>query len=402
MDRLLKHKIHYPVFILLFCLFLFQPNNAYSKERLEITHGPYLVELGEHAVTVIWFTNKECLSWVEYCGDDNLSTFPVWGGYPKSAFSNQNGLIDANSKRHTIRLTGLDPGTVYRYRIVSKQILKYDPYEVIYGDSVVDDIYEFETLNPEKKSFSFGIVTDLHERALVLDTLLQNTPTDSFDMMFYTGDMLNWIGDEERILKGFVDVSVTHFAKEKPFVLVRGNHEARGPNARELFSYFPHSSGNYYHAFSQGNVRFIILDSGEDKPDSHPVYAGLVDFDNYRSEQAEWLRNEVQSEKFKNATYKIVLFHIPPFTGRSGHAGTDLTKKWGRILNDSDIDIVISGHHHRLAKIEPVENKNKFPILILGKDMILKTEVSEKNLSFSIRGKAGELLDEFLIPSGTQ
>jgi len=402
MDRLLTHKIYRPVFILVFCLFLFQPTHASPEEKLEITHGPYLVEQGENSITVIWFTNKECLSWVEYCGENNLGTFPVWGGYPKIALASQNGLIEANSKMHTIRITGLDAGTLYRYRIVSKEILQYDPYEVIYGDSVVDDIYEFETLNPEKQNFSFGVVTDLHERASILDTLLQLTPTDSLDMMFYTGDMLNWIGDEERILKGFVDVSVKHFAKEKPFVLIRGNHETRGPNARKLFSYFPHSSGKYYYAFSQGNVRFIILDSGEDKPDSHPVYAGLVDFDNYRSEQEEWLRKEVQTEGFKNATYRIVFIHIPPYSGGRGHGGKDITEKWGPVLNESDIDMVISGHHHRFARINPMEEKNKFPILILGKDMILKTDVSDKNLSFSITGIDGKLVEAFSLPSGTQ
>lgn len=384
--------------ILLFCLTFLLPANVYSKDYLEITHGPYLVESSENAITIIWFTNKECLSWVEYCGDTNLGTFPVWGGYPKVAKTSINGLIAANSKMHMVRITGLEPGTKYRYRVASKEILQYDPYEVIYGDTVVDDIYEFETLNTAKLSFSFGAVADIHERAMVLDSLLQINPIDSMDLMFYAGDMLNWIGSEERIFDGLLDVSVKHFAKEKPIVLARGNHEARGPNARELFSYFPHSSGHYYYAFSHGNVRFIIMDPGEDKPDSHPVYAGLVDFDSYRTEQAEWLQKEVQSEEFKNAEYRIAVFHVPPFTQSKGHGGQDITKKWGPILNQANIDIVISGHHHRFSLIDPTEGKNNFPVLILGKDMILKADVSEKNLSFSIRNTRGELVDAFVLP----
>jgi len=308
-------------------------------------------------------------------------------------------LINANTKLHSIRIVNLKPGTKYRYRIVSKEILQYDPYEVIFGDSVVDEVLEFETLNPEKRSFSFGVVTDLHERASMLDTLLQNTPTDSLDIMFYTGDMLNWIGSEDRIFNGFLDVSVDHFAKEKPFILIRGNHETRGPNARELFSYFPHSSGKYYYSFSQGNVRFIILDSGEDKPDSHPVYAGLVDFDQYRTEQTEWLQKEVESEDFKKAQYQIVLVHVPPFSGSKGHGSKDMTEKWGGILNNAGIDIVISGHHHRFNRIEPREGKNQFPVLIVGTDMIVKTDVSDKNLLFSVRDKTNKVVDQFSIES---
>lgn len=298
---------------------------------------------------------------------------------------------------HSIRIINLIAGTKYRYRIVSKEILQYDPYEVIFGDSVVDDILDFETLDPDKTNFSFGVVTDLHERAPMLDTLLQVTPTDSLDMMFFTGDMLNWIGSEDRIFNGFLDVSIDHFAKEKPFILIRGNHETRGPNARKLFEYFPHSSGKFYYSFSQGNVRFIMLDSGEDKPDSHPVYAGLVDFDQYRTEQAKWLNQEVQSDEFKNAKYKIVYIHIPPFTGSSRHGSNDITEKWGDILNQANIDIVISGHHHRFAKIEPKEGKNQFPILIVGKDMILKTDVSTKDLFFLVKDKDNKVVNEFSI-----
>jgi len=385
--------------LIFFCFSLLQQNHAYAAEGLEITHGPYLVEPGENSITIIWFTNRECVSWIEYCGDGNFGVFPNWGGYPQIAKSSHNGLIDANKKMHSIRIVNLKSGTKYKYRIVSKEILQYDPYEVIYGDSVVDDILDFETLDPGKTRFSFGVVTDLHERGPVLDTLLQVIPTDSLDMMFFTGDMLNWIGSEERIFSGFLDVSVDHFAKEKPFILIRGNHETRGPNARKLFSYFPHSSGKYYYSFSQGNVRFIVLDSGEDKPDSHPVYAGLVDFDQYRTEQAKWLGKEVQSDEFKNAQYRVVLFHIPPFTGSRGHGSKDITEKWGETLNNANIDIVISGHHHRFARIEPVEGKNQFPILIVGKDMILKTDVSGEDLLFSVKDKDGNMVDQFSIDS---
>lgn len=373
---------------------------AKTQEKLVITNGPYLVEPGEDCLTIIWLTNKNCLSWVEYCGDDNLGTFPTWGGYPKIAKSSKHGLIDANSMRHVIRLTDLEPGTKYRYRIVSKEIIQYDPYEVIYGDSVVDEICEFETLSPLRESFSFGVVTDLHEKGSVLDTLLQLNPPDSLDMMFFTGDILNWIGNEERIFENFLDVSVKHFAKHIPMILTRGNHETRGPNARNFFQYFPHSSGEYYYAFSHGDVRFVIMDTGEDKPDTHPVYGGLADFDQYRTEQAQWLQKEVQSEEFIKSKYKIVLFHIPPFTDRDRHGANDITDKWGSILNDANIDILICGHHHRFDRVEAIEGMNNFPILVLGSGMILQTDVAPEKLGFFIKDTKGEKVDEFEISSG--
>ena len=160
-------------------IFLFiSTHTAYSfrDQQLKIEHGPYLVEPGENSMTVLWFTNKKSVSWVEYCGDDKKGTFPVWGGYPKIAKSSHHGLIDANTQMHSIRITGLEQGKKYRYRVVSKEILRFDPYEVLYGDTVVGEVHEFETLDPTKKQFSFGVITDVHERSDKMDVLFNNLP----------------------------------------------------------------------------------------------------------------------------------------------------------------------------------------------------------------------------------
>ncbi len=388
------------LFILALCYILATRGTyALPPGQLTIEHGPYLVDPAENAITVVWFTNKASTSWVEYCGEESFGVFPVWGGYPQIARSSKHGLIDGNTKRHAIRITNLEPATKYRYRVVSKEILKFTPYEVLYGDTAVGEVLEFETLDPNKSDFSFGVITDLHERPAVLNTLLENTPMDSLDMMLYTGDMLNWMGHEDRIFESVVDISARHFAKEKPLVFVRGNHETRGPNARGLMQYFPHASGKYYYSFTHGSVHFIILDSGEDKPDDHPVYADLVDFDKYRSEQAAWLKKEIQSDKFKKALYKVVLFHVPLFAGSKKHGATDLTQKWGPVLNDGNIDLAINGHHHRYARIEKQEGKNAFPIFVIGQDMILRTDVSDKQLTLTVRDTEGKLIDKYVIPS---
>jgi predicted phosphodiesterase len=388
--------------ILIFILFLLSLGNpSFSQEKLAITHGPYLLDPAENAMTIVWFTNKNAVSWVEYSDEKSFGTFPTWGGYPLIAKSSHNGLFDANTKQHSIRIKNLEKGTKYRYRIVSKEILQFDPYEVLYGDSVVGEIHEFETLDPEKESFSFGAITDVHERGSELDILLQNAELDTLDLMFYTGDILSWIDDEKRIFDGFLDVSVKHFAKEKPFVFLRGNHETRGPNARNLMSYFPHSSGKYYYSLTQGDVFFIALDAGEDKPDSHPVYAGLVDFDAYRDEQAEWLQEVVESESFKQSLYKVVLIHIPLFSGSTKHGATDLTKKCGPILNKAGIDLMISGHHHRLDIVKTNQRGNLFPVVVLGQDMFLKTDVTKDRLSIKVTNKEGVVVDNFDVEAKT-
>lgn len=385
-------------YFLIFISILLLPGDfLFSQEKLEITHGPYLLDPAENAMTVVWFTNNNSVSWVEYSDDKSFGTFPTWGGYPQIAKSSHNGLIDANTKHHSIRIKDLEKGTKYKYRVVSKEIQQFNPYEVLYGGSVVGEIHEFETLDHEKESFSFGAVTDVHERGSELDGLLQKSAINGLDLMFYTGDILNWLGKEDRIFNGFLDVSVTHFAKEKPLVFIRGNHETRGPGARNLMSYFPHSSGRFYYSFLQGDVSFIVLDSGEDKPDSHPVYAGLVDFDALRTEEAEWLQQEVENESFKQSLYKVVMIHIPLYSGSTKHGATDITQKFGPILNGAGIDLMISGHHHRFKIIKTNENRNHFPIVILGQDMFLKGDVSKERLLINVTNKEGTLVDNITV-----
>ncbi|MFC1565255.1 hypothetical protein ACFL6G_09985, partial [candidate division KSB1 bacterium] len=78
--------------LIVLCTFLFQAEYIIAQEKLTITHGPYLLDPAEDAITVVWFTNKPCLTWVEYSGDKSFGTFPTWGGYPKIAKSSMNGL----------------------------------------------------------------------------------------------------------------------------------------------------------------------------------------------------------------------------------------------------------------------------------------------------------------------
>ncbi len=61
-----------------------------------------------------------------------------------------------------------------------------------------------------------------------------------------------------------------------------GNHETRGVYSDALIKYFPTSTGTFYYRFNIGKVCFLVLDSGEDKPDSDLEYAGIADYDNYR------------------------------------------------------------------------------------------------------------------------
>ena len=91
------------------------------------------------------------------------------------------------------------------------------------------------------------------------------------------------------------------FASDTPLYVARGNHENRGTFAMEWMNYFPSSTGRPYFSFRQGPVYFIVLDSGEDKPDSDIRNMDLMRSDDFRAEEAEWLARVVEEPDFKSA-----------------------------------------------------------------------------------------------------
>ena len=106
-------------------------------------------------------------------------------------------------------------------------------------------------------------------------------------------------------------------------------------------------------------MSFIVLDCGEDKPDSDLEYSGIVAFDNYRSQQAEWLKEAVKEKEFLDAPYRVVIVHMPPFGG--WHGEKEIEEKFVPVLEQAGIDVMLCGHLHRHVQAGDGQN---FPILV--------------------------------------
>ena len=365
--------------VLAFALALFAPAVvsaqeavAQSAEAYTINHGPYLQGLTYDGVIVCFTTSHNGFSKVELRekGTDQV----------RECRTSKHGLLEANNTHNVIEINGLKPATEYEYRIVSKRVTRFDPYHVRFGEQVESEWYAFRTFDPVATEFSFVVANDIHDKADKLSTLLDVQPLAEAEMVFYNGDIMSYYSREGQPFKSFIDVSVEKFARHKPFAVVRGNHETRGPLAR-TYDEFIHNTrdGKYYGLYYFGDTAVVMLDCGEDKDDQHPVYAGLVDFDNYRLEQAEWLRGVVASKAFRKAKHRIVIMHIPPVTERMAEVEYNAAKvrdllTWpgqvhlGKvilpILNDANIDVMLSGHLHQ-HMIFPVQSGVvEFPIVV--------------------------------------
>ena len=385
-------------------LFLAALAGALSSQALpvppdpfSIVHGPYLQNPSSTSMTVIWFTSRPAVGWVEYAPADNFQTFPNFGGLVSTARSVRNGLVDANETRHLVRIAGLVPGKRYRYRVLAKEVRQFEPYEVLYGGTATGDIHEFRTLDPGKAAFRFQVFQDLRGDVAQLGGLFQLAGWETSDLFFFNGDTMDSLKDEAAVFNGFLDFSVGRFAANIPFIYVRGNHDARGAMARQLDEFFPPRDGRFYGSFDHGPVHFIVMDGGEDKPDDAPVYAGPADFDRYRQEQGEWLKTEIRTDAFKKAVFRVAIIHFPLY--RKGFTPEQLTRLWGPLFNEGGLDVVLSGHEHRLYRVDPEAGKNAFPVLGAPRGALIRADVTPAALDLKIIDIKGTTLDSLVLPA---
>lgn len=140
----------------------------------------------------------------------------------------------------------------------------------------------------------------------------------------------------------------------------------------------------------------LLLDCGEDKPDSDIEYGGLGAYDAYREEEAAWLRETVASEEFRNASARIVLLHIPLGNG-TWHGNIHLEELFLPILNDADIDVMLSGHTHRYS-FHPANDKVRFPVLVNDNASLLKCDVGDGKITARIYGPEGTVTHSHEFP----
>lgn len=365
----------------------------YSAQAIKIIYGPYLQAVTDTEATVVWVTDKEALSWVEVAPKDGTNFYNV--ERPKYYQTYLGKRVFGTV--HQVRITGLEPGKTYHYSASSKEVLGMKRHRVTYGDIVTARIYGgkykkgFTTLNPNKENIQFIVMNDIHAKQDKMESLLNTFDDKKTDMVFFNGDMVSHVPNQEHLFNGFVNAAVERFAKQVPFYLVRGNHETRGLFATTFLDYFPTTTGKTYFTLKHGDVFFIILDGGEDKPDSDLEYYETAVYDQYRRDEAEWLKKVVETEECKNAKYRVVLMHMPPIGGKNMWHGPRYSAEcFLPILNKANITVMLAGHTHRYSyNTTPETTDATFPVLVNAHNTALKANVSKDGIQIDVIDMTG-------------
>jgi acid phosphatase type 7 len=377
--------------ILLFCsVFVVVSLCSQSIEPLRITHGPWLQNLTHEGVTVCWITNHPAVPGIWITG---MNSNP-----DQLVRNSTDGLIDAGGTLHKVRVKGLQPGVKYTYKLQSVELLKLRPYQIYFGDTIKSKDFSFTTMNPSNKTTRFMVVNDIHTNGGKLAGFLKSGSAIDQDLVLFNGDIVDNFETEAQLLGPIIDTSVRYFASYVPFAFVRGNHETRGIMSRQLKNYLDLPDNRYYYSFDQGPVHFVILDCGEDKPDDNRYYYGLADYDYYRLQQLEWLKEHLKSKAYRDAAFRIIVVHMPiiPYYsvvyGRfpllikndRGYGPNFLAEHFGPVLREAGADLMISGHTHRHLWLNPPFSGYQFPILINGNSNYVTAEASAEKLSLKV------------------
>lgn len=348
---------------------------------------PYLQNPSPDGITVMFQTQAVSHCWVEF-GTDTLHLRRA-----RALNAGQEVCYDIENK---IRLDSLTPGATYYYRVCAQEIVNYQSYSKTFGHTVRTPFYRFTLPEADATDFTALIVNDLHESRPVINALSRLAADIPHDFVIFNGDCLPEPTDRLYAMKHIHILADAFRSAEVPAFFMRGNHEIRNAYSAGMPSLFDNPGGRTYGAFSWGDTRFVMLDCGEDKPDTHWVYYGLNDFTRFRHDQVDFLRDELAGRPFRKAARRVLLSHIPVWGNTDKYQ--PCPELWAPLLMKAKLDVALGAHTHEYRLHAKGELGNPCPAVVgggpsLASATLLVLEKRGKKLTLRVLDAKGQELD---------
>ena len=293
---------------------------VFPSASVKITSDPLVLDTGSD-YAVVFGTSAPGTGFVEYS----------YGGTDYTVYDQAYGRRAGDRQIHSVHVPykHLKNNT---YTVGSTRVIEEYAYGSRLGKTVRSKAY---TLTVQEGDTQVWLtLSDWHthtDRALKAASYLGD-----YNAVILLGDPAPGMDFEEEALTYLVEFGgeVTH--GEMPAVYVRGNHETRGAYADEL----PDVLGleKLYYTVETGPYTFVVLDSGEDKPDDHIEYGGMDDYSVSRAEELTWLQTlNVNTDRV------IALTHAWQVSEPEPEVSAAAWDEFARL----GVKFVVSGHTHR-------------------------------------------------------
>ena len=329
---------------------------------------PCLQSAASTSMGISWAVSGLSKGVVEYADNPQFSGSKVVksGGF---------GLAPIDVSALQVRLTGLEPSTKYYYRTITTPFTDYSNiYNAKLGEPVVGKTYSFTTLGKDNHG-CFAMISDTHGQWKSYEMHASHLKANPPGLLIWNGDATNTTQDKATAVEIFLNPPIpsAEFAAVVPMSFVSGNHDYRGswiskinevlqprlPSERQ--SEFWDLKWNF--AERLGDMAIIGMDTGEDKPDAHPKWFGLANFEPYRKVQAKWLEQALSRPEIASAKFKVLFCHIPLYAAPDHpdhpHDGVKVDPQdyaywskecfdlWNPIMEKAGVQLVVAGHKHR-------------------------------------------------------
>ncbi|WP_307997005.1 endonuclease/exonuclease/phosphatase family protein [uncultured Bacteroides sp.] len=351
---------------------------------------PYLQNPVGNGITVMWETTVPAYCWVEY-GTDTTQL--------KRARTIVDGQVVCNNYLHKIRIDGLQPGQKYYYRVCSQEMLLYQAYKKVFGNTAQSSFSEFTLPGTDTDSFTAIVFNDLHQHTQTFRALCKQIQNINYDFVVFNGDCVDDPVDHEQATTFISELTEGVHGDRIPTFFMRGNHEIRNAYSIGLRNHYDYVGDKTYGSFNWGDSRIVMLDCGEDKLDSHWVYYGLNDFTQLRNEQVDFLKKELFAKEFKKAKKRILIHHIPLYGNYEKNLCADL---WTKLLEKAPFNVSLNAHTHKYAFHPKGELGNNYPVIIGGgykmdSATVMILEKKKDKLQIKVLNVEGEVLLDITV-----
>jgi acid phosphatase type 7 len=292
-----------------------------TAARADIITGPYLQAVGEKEITVMAECDSDAKATVDYgttaaYGKTATTTAMLAPSSTakKSKGAEQPSTEAAKSQVHRIKLTGLEPNTLYHYRV--KQ-----------GATTSGD-FTFRTAPPSGTTVRWAFLADFRTNTAIHDAIAERVlKIDKPAMLLYGGDLCG-SSNYDSWKKEFFRPKEMALIGNVPFFNTPGNHEGWTQNTR-AFTQQPGTGTDGYFSFDYGDMHILCVNYQVPYDAKSPQYA--------------FAKKDLAETK---KLWKIVFTHSPAYC--SGGHGED--KKMKEMTTDifepNKVDMVLAGHTH--------------------------------------------------------
>ncbi len=252
----------------------------------------------------------------------------------------------------------LEPSVEYTYKLVENVL------------DIESDTFSFTSVNPSAKSFTFASFGDSQNGSSSANSgsyapddgalwtkVLENV--SDVDFYTHTGDICqnscaesNW--------DTMLDKNKAYFATT-PMMVALGNHDSELGYAGDagispIYNHFNNNipveskalaltNANYFHSFTYGNAKFIMLNTNDD-----------ISGKKMTATQLAWLEKELKNNE---ATWTIVMMHNPLYSignwgSNNNQEALKLREDVGDLFAKYGVDLVIQGHDHEVFRTYPI------------------------------------------------